>query len=192
MKNAYLIGERLYLRPIEPNDVPLFLQWFNDEDVRQYLGMIFPMNSLREEEWVKKLYESRNDLPFLMVLKEGDRPIGSVGLHRIDWVNRFAIFAIAIGDKGEWNKGYGREAANLMLVLAFEKLNLNKVELQVYEYNVRGIRCYESVGYRLEGRLRARKWRDGRYWDVFQYGILRDEWFAAKNANGDLCQAEVR
>jgi RimJ/RimL family protein N-acetyltransferase len=63
-----------------------------------------------------------------------------------------------------------------MLRYAFEALNLNRVWLEVYEYNQRGLRCYEKLGFRKEGVQRQENYRDGRYWDTILMGLLRSEW----------------
>jgi hypothetical protein len=36
--------------------------------------------------------------------------------------------------------------------------------------------CYEKVGFKHEGRMRAALNRDGRRWDLIYMGILRAEW----------------
>src|SRR5262249_62195912 len=70
----------------------------------------------------------------------------------------------------------------LLVEHAFEILNLNRVWLHVYEFNERGIRTYERVGFQKEGVLRQDHFHDGRYWSTIIMGILREEWQAAKKA----------
>ncbi|MCX7795915.1 MAG: GNAT family N-acetyltransferase [bacterium] len=63
-----------------------------------------------------------------------------------------------------------------MLRYAFEVLNLNRVELTVYDFNKRAIRCYEKTGFTLEGRLRQKIFKNGNYQDVLIMSILKEEW----------------
>ena len=37
MKNPFLIGERVYLRPIEPADAEVMVPWMNDAEVTRTL-----------------------------------------------------------------------------------------------------------------------------------------------------------
>lgn len=130
-----LKGEKIILRPIELSDIDQLLN-INDIDVRQTLLSVFPLNRVREEEWVRSLYSSeRKDVVFGIVPLNQETLIGTTGLHTIDWVNRLAGFGIAITDKRFWNMGFGTEATKLILKYAFEYLNLNRVALSVYEYN---------------------------------------------------------
>ena len=53
-----------------------------------------------------------------------------------------------------------------MVRYAFETMNLNRVSLHVFEFNVRGIRAYEKVGFRQEAIFRQAVFREGRYWNT--------------------------
>ncbi|GAB4308145.1 MAG: hypothetical protein PWQ72_1231 [Pseudothermotoga sp.] len=149
----------------------------NDEEVRANLLSSFPINRLREEEWVKNLYANQRDIVMGIVPFEGKKLVGTTGLHGIDWVNRNAEFGIAITDKNYWNRGFGTEATILMLKYAFEYLNLHRVSLRVYEYNNRAIHVYEKCGFIREGKLRQARYMKGKYYDVLVMSILSGEYF---------------
>ncbi|HID10746.1 MAG TPA: N-acetyltransferase, partial [Candidatus Latescibacteria bacterium] len=55
MENPFLIGERLYLRPLEMEDVSTCLRWINDPEVTRTLAMYRPLNEPREREWFERL-----------------------------------------------------------------------------------------------------------------------------------------
>src|SRR5262249_47639304 len=115
-----------------------------------------------------------------IAVRATDALVGVTGLHQTDLRNRHASFGIVIGEKEAWGRGYGTEATALLVRHAFETLNLNRVWLHVFEDNERGIRAYEKVGFQKEGRLRQDTFREGRYWDTFVMGILREEWQASR------------
>ena len=119
---------------------------------------------------------------FGIALKKDDRLIGNTAFHAVHTKDRNAGFGILIGDKTEWDRGYGTEATALMVEYGFRTLNLNRIWLHVYEYNARGQRAYEKVGFRVEGTLRKHCYREGTYWDVIVMGILREEWDRGRKA----------
>lgn len=178
-----IYGERVRLRAIEREDVPRFLRWFNDPEVRQYLTMYRPLSRAEEERWVESRASRREDIVLAIEVRAGDQwvHIGNVGLHRIDWKNRTATLGIVIGEREFWGKGYGTEAVRTMLRYAFGELGLNRVELETYSFNPRAIRCYEKAGFRREGIRRQALYRNGKFHDVILMGILRDEF---KEMNG--------
>jgi len=176
MNNPFRVGTTLYLRPLERSDASTIAPWFNDPEVGRTIAMYRPVSVDAEHEFLADVYKSEYDLVLGIVPKQSDTLIGVTGLHRIDFKNRHASFGINIGRKDEWGKGYGTEATSLMVQYAFEILNLNRVWLLVYENNARGRRAYEKVGFQQEGVLRQERYHDGRYWNAFLMGILREEW----------------
>ena len=174
-----LEGKILKLRPLEIDDVDHILPYFNDEDVRQYLAVVFPINRMLERNFIESLYRDKENI--VLGMEVSGTLIGAIGLHRIDWVNRSAELGIAIFRKEYWNKGYGTESIKLVQRYAFEYLNLNRIYLKVYEYNERAIHVYENCGFKVEGRLRKAKYSKRKYWDVLIMGILSEEYFKAVN-----------
>jgi RimJ/RimL family protein N-acetyltransferase len=176
MHNPFLIGETIYLRPLEKADAPLGARWLNDPEVNRTLSRYRPMTLPEEEEFIDGPARCETDMVLGVVLRSDDRLIGITGLHKIDWRCRHTCFGILIGEKQEQGKGRGTQTTQLMVRYAFETLNLNRVWLEVYENNPRGRHVYEKVGFRTEGVLRQHMFRDGRYWDTVVMGILRGDW----------------
>jgi RimJ/RimL family protein N-acetyltransferase len=108
---------------------------------------------------------------------DDNRLLGDINLDVINnWGSRDSFVGLGIGDRNDWGKGYGTDAMKIMLRFAFTEINLWRVTLTVFEYNPRGIRSYEKVGFQHEGRLRGALLRDGKRWDMLYMGILRDDW----------------
>ncbi len=181
MKNPFLVGEKIYLRPLERDGAPTLLPWVNDPDVIANLIMYTPKNLQSELEFIERAYKSDTEIILGIALKADDKLIGTTGLHRIDWKNRNCLFGILIGDKTEWGKGYGAETTHLMVSYAFETLGMHRVWLHVYEYNHRGIRAYEKAGFVREGVLRQARYHNGEFYDVIVMGLLRSEWEARRH-----------
>lgn len=176
MDFPFLIGEKVYLRPVEVEDADRFVRWFNDPMVRLTLTSPFPLNRLKEREFLEKLYKDNRDVVLAVVAKEGDVHIGVAGLHGIGLPNRSATFGLAIGEKSYWDKGFGTEATKLMLNYGFENLALHRVTLWVYDFNARGIHLYEKLGFKEEGRKRESVFRGGEWYDEILMGLLDNEW----------------
>ena len=176
MQNPFIVGEKIYLRPIEIEDIDNYVARLNDEEVRLYLSMFTPFNKIREKEWVENLYKDEKNIALGIMVKEDDKLIGNIGMHRISIPNRHAVLGIFIGDKTCWSKGYGTEALNLMLRYGFDQLNLHRVYLTVISFNPRAIRAYEKAGFVREGVYREHIYRNGKYHDLYVMSILENEW----------------
>jgi len=101
--------------------------------------------------------------------------IGNAMYYNIDAIRREAEIGITIGERQFWSRGYGTDATRTILRFAFEEMNLHRVSLTVLDYNTRAQRCYEKCGFRIEGRARSLRYRDGRWCDEILMGILQDE-----------------
>jgi len=64
-------GKRLRLHAIERSDIPTFVRWFNDTEVRQYLQMYMPMSQAEEERWFEAQLEDRNGQIFGIEILDG-------------------------------------------------------------------------------------------------------------------------
>lgn len=178
-KNLRLHGQRIYLRPLTRKDATReYAGWLNDRGTTRY------MESGRKKETVRSLakyierFRIRDDTLFLaIVLKEGDRHIGNVKLEPINWTHRHAVLGIMIGDPAARGKGMGVEAIRILLRHAFGRLKLHRVALGVTGDNLPGIRCYEKVGFKVEGRFRETVLRGCRYVDSLWMAILADEFY---------------
>ena len=174
-----IYGDRIRLRAAEHDDLPRFVAWLNDPEVRQFLLIQWPMSLAQEERWFESMQKEPVSEQVLVIevdTGEGWMPLGNTSFHKIDWVSRSAEIGIFIGEKLYWNQGIGRESVRLMVHYGFNTLNLNRVYLRVFEHNVRGIRSYEHAGFQHEGRLRQAQFIDGQYRDVLLMSVLRSEW----------------
>jgi RimJ/RimL family protein N-acetyltransferase len=176
LQNPFMVGERLYLRPLEPGyDNHLYATWLNNEEIRRYFS-VYPTSDARGKERLENLYKSFGHIIFGVALKDTNTLIGLVGLKDINQLNQTAEFYVIIGDPASWGKGYGTEATKLMIRYGFMELNLNRIQTQDMEENIGGWRADEKAGFKYEGTIREAIFRFGKYHDVRIYSILRREY----------------
>ncbi len=164
MRNPYLVGTKVYLRPLEEADAAECHAWLNDPDVRRTLAVrAVPHTEASSRAWIRAL-DPRRDQVFAIVTREGELYVGNCGLHEIDPVDRHARLGIV-----------STEAVALLCRHAFDGLNLHKVCLSCYATNERGLRLYARAGFTPEGRLREQVFLDQRWVDEIVLGLVRDE-----------------
>ncbi len=175
LQNPFLLGERIYLRPLEPvQDNHLYSTWMNDSETRRYFS-IYPTSDSRGKERLEQLYKDGKHIIFGVALKSDNQLIGLVGLKDINNLNQTGEFYNII-DRRFWGKGYGTECTKLMFQYGFMELNLNRIQSQDMEENIGGQRADEKAGMKYEGTLRQVIFRFGKFHDVRVYSILREEY----------------
>jgi len=167
-------GEKVNLRTVTETDAPRYVKWFRDPEVTRYL-IVRNVTLQQEKKWIRENRKSRTDHVFAIETKDRVH-IGGVGLHGDKGEKTATTFGIFIGEKEYWNQGLGSEATALILAYAFQKKKYHRVTLDVYEFNKRGIRVYEKMGFVHEGIKRKAVKRNGKYYDVIIMGMLRHEY----------------
>lgn len=178
--SPFLAADGVYLRPLEPEDLPLFQSWFADRDVVRYsLGAwLFPTSMLETAEWLEKAIRDKGTLSLGIVVQDTGALIGYAGIAAISAINRSGEYYILIGDKGNWGKGYGTAVTKVIVEYGFASLNLHRIMLTVSAPNEGGLTAYRRAGFTAEGVLRQACYRDGAYHDKVVMSILREEWDA--------------
>ncbi len=191
MYRPYLVGEKVYLRALEREDLSgNMFQWANDPETTYYMYMGTVPNTMEALEREYELMTSSGtgsllQLPcnptnvvFAVVDKETDVHVGNVGFYNISWLYRTAEFRSIIGEKAYWGGGYAPEAYCLALAYAFDRLNLRKVWAGCREDNFAAIMANKRVGFVQEGRQRQQILRNNQAYDVVLFGLFREEFLA--------------
>ncbi len=171
-----IIGKNIMLREYKEEDIEKIQKWVTDRDVTRYLSSHFDFSqSLKKtEEFVENAMDS-DFTGFVIADKKTGEYIGQIDFN-IDRKNRVGTLGIVIGIKKKQNQGIGTEAMELFINFGFNELNLNRIELDVMSYNKKAIRVYEKLGFKKEGCKRKKFYRDGKYHDIYIYGLLKEEW----------------
>jgi RimJ/RimL family protein N-acetyltransferase len=177
-----LIGKKVILGPTREDLNDTYRRWLHDLKVGVYLNASQLYSHDEEDEWFVSNHKAGN-IHFTVYDKGSGTPIGSTGLMSIEQVHRTAEFGIMIGEKEYQNRGYGTEATALTIDYGFNALNLASIFLRVYDFNTRGIRVYERIGFKKIGIRRRAYFVGGKFYDdvfmdiipeEFKGGVIRD------------------
>ena len=128
------------------------------------------------EKLEKQIEEDKNLYHFMIRAKADDRLIGKAVIQWIEWTNGNGWLRLGIGAAEDRRKGYGTQALQMLLRFAFAELNLFRVSAAVPEYNEAAAALLQKFGFTQEVCRRSALERDGRRWDLYVFGLLRDEW----------------
>lgn len=169
-------GYILYLA--QKNDAEEYYQHkFNplDKEVAYLTGCKTEFNYDEVVEFIKKCVESEDRYDFLIISPDV-RIIGESAINEIDWETRSANYRIGIFNSDECGKDIGSWVIKMTRDFAFEKLNLHRLELDVYSFNSRAEKAYLAAGFKRKGVLGDVVWNGKEYADDILMAILEDEW----------------
>jgi len=193
-KTGFLNGERLYLRPVEPDDLSVVMRIRNDPELRALTCGVAPMSRGDAERWLEELRRERGRLWFVVVLRDRDRVIGEAGLLRIFHEWRTSDLSVMLADRSSWGKGLGTEVADLLIAHAFGTLSLHRLAVGVIASNTRAVRFWESLGFQREGIQRDGCFMGGRFQDFIMMSLLSTDVRPTRKGSGriQLGQGRVR
>src|SRR5687767_7120609 len=129
-------GELVRLAAIRREDIPIYTRWFQDYEVQRYVvpDVLVPQSVEREQSWFENASRGDGGFTFGIRTIEDDQLIGNCSLFNISPKNHEATFGIVIGERSFWGRGYGTDATKVMLRFGFAEVNLNRIQLDVYDF----------------------------------------------------------
>ena len=169
-------GDRLYLSPINIEDIDKYIEWMNDKNITDKIHSTHKIiNIENEKEWINNVLLN-GEYVFGILKKDGDILIGNCSIMNLNLIDRTATLGIFIGDQENQHQGYGQETLKLLLNYGFNILNLNNINLGVFDFNENAIKCYKSVGFKEYGRRHECYYLDGKYHDEIFMEVLKKDY----------------
>lgn len=172
-----LKGEFIGLRAVEKEDLILLRDWRNNTNFRRNFREHKELNMFNQEVWFSRTFSNSNDFMFVIIDLQNDEPIGACGLLYTNWINRSSDFSFYIGkDELYIDDKYAYDAAKTLIEYGFKDLNLNKIWMELYEYDLKKLNFFkEKFNFKVDGKLRQNAFSEGKYWDSFIISILKSE-----------------
>lgn len=162
----------IFLRPITLEDTDDIVRWRNSENVKKFFIYQGKFSKEGHLNWMENKVKQGSVIQFMIIEKESDKAVGSVYLRDVDLEYRKAEYGIFIGEEDARGKGYGTQAARLMLEYAFSEIKLHRVYLRAFADNHRAIASYRKVGFLLEGILKDDVYVGGKYRDIAWMAVI--------------------
>lgn len=173
-------------RDFEERDIDFVYRCKNDTELNSMIvGPYHPFTYKEAEDWVHGCMGEHENFKFWAICPNDKEQniIGWTALAKIDRTNQSACtHSIVIGDPA-YNDGFAWiETVLFLFEYAFEKLEMNRV----YGESLMGhpvSNLVENLMYMTrEGVFRQAVYKNGRFYDISYAAILKDEYFAHKNA----------
>lgn len=168
------------LRRADREDLDTVIAWMEDPDF-QYFMYGDPTRSPKQvrEQIVSLLGRTvGHTMPggiYLIIDSKTVGPIGLVSLQNISWRNRSCSIDLYLGNKKVRNSFVAGLTFYRVMEYCFDELNLHRVSAFVYSFNTRSWRLVERSGAVRELTLREHVARGGKLYDMYCYGLLRQE-----------------
>jgi RimJ/RimL family protein N-acetyltransferase len=169
-----LQGTRVFLRPLEEEDLSVLVGWRNLAKTWATFFNKVPLSYARQKHWFETLLRDEQRFMFMICTVSSGEAIGTIGLDRIDFANQCGELGnVLIGEADARGKGLAGEAIDLLVEYCFQRLNLHRLTVFLYKDNEQAMSLYRSRGFEEEGVLREARFDEGRFKHVSVMGLLR-------------------
>ena len=176
-------GARITLRPPRAEDEALRQRHGWHAEIERCYGHATQTGTMSDDEAAAWLADVMPRDTFWVAVVDDDL-VGVAFLHSLSRDDCRAHYAVGLLAPEHLGHGYGTEITALVLRHAFDDLGLHRVDLRVLAFNAAAIRCYEKLGFVIEGRERESCLLDGEWHDDLVMGVLAHEFRARDRAGG--------
>ena len=181
MKNSFISGNKIYLRPASIADAKgNWYKWLNDREITKYLtNQFWPNTKELQIQFVKNNLKSKDRIIFSICLKKNDKHIGQCALSNINWVYRYGDISIIIGEKKYRTGNIALESYNLLLEVAFSRLNL--LNIISGTINPIAIKYHKFLGFKKVGTYKNFYLIDNKNYSQELFVMSKKSWIKKKS-----------
>ncbi len=170
--------------PFKLKYTPDVLSWVKTEaDMVQWAGHTFVW-PLTQRQFREHLKGRRTPLPSLypFALLHRGRVAGYCELSNHRRSANSAMLSRVIIAPRRRARGCAAFMVREVLRFGFANLELNRIDLGVFDFNEAAIQCYKRIGFVHEGTLRQSARVGSSYWNCHLMSVLRGEWTDGRGA----------
>ena len=164
------------LRELRQKDIDGMYEWIHDEKIN--CNFRFATKDRTEiETFIKQSglqREAGTDF-YYAITDESDEYLGTVSLKNVDADAKTAEYAIVLRQCAQ-GKGVACQATDQILSIAFTRLCLKRIYLNVLTENVRACTFYEKYGFQYEGQFQNHLYINGVIHSLCWYAMSADEY----------------
>ena len=173
---------RLEIRLISEKDIEDVRLLHNDFSTLKWLTDTSIVTEAEQIKWFQSLKNNERHRRYVARTIADSKIVGVFRLDDIDFQNKSAQVGLDI-EKIFRQKGYATEIYDQMLKYIFNDLGMNRVSLVTLSNNIPALALYSKLGFKKEGTLRNAIFRNGKFIDLIQYGLLSEEWGPSNDGN---------
>ena len=172
-----IVGKKINLRTLKSSDAQSITECIKYKCVSRYMSNVPYPYKLRDAEVFIDSIKIKDTKKLTIGIEDKNlhQIIGIISLNNINKKNKSGVFGYWLGEK-YWGKGIMTEAVNLIINHAFKNLKLQRIQASVMHPNIASMNVLLKSGFQLEGILRKKVYKDKKWFDIFIFGLLKEDY----------------
>lgn len=169
----------LVLRKVKEEDLQMIMEWRMKPEVTKYMYTDPVLDLEKQKNWFKQI--SIDDSSRYWIIEMDEVSIGLLSISDIDNKNKKCVWAYYIADTSFRGRGIATLLECNIYDYVFDKLNLNKLCCEVFEFNDMVVSIHKKFGTEVEGVLKEHIIKNNEKYNVVVMGIVKDKWERIKS-----------
>lgn len=146
-----IVGERVTLRMLREEDLPLTLSWRNADCNRVWFIHSAPIAWEQHLAWFARYRERDDDFVWVIEPHGEARPVGQVSIYDVDWARRRAECGrLLVGDPAARGKGFAKDAIRACTAHAAAGWGIREICCHILRKNTASRASFAAAGYALD------------------------------------------
>jgi len=169
-----LKGEHIYLRALEPEDLDFIHDIENNQDIWEISNTITPYSKFLIKQYLDQAHKDIFEVKQLrlVICNYNDVALGMIDLFDFDFKNRRAGVGILIKAIEDRQKGYGKEALELLVNYCIRHLDMHQLYCNISEDNEKSLKLFKNYGFEIIGLKKDWNYINGTYKNEYLLQIL--------------------
>jgi len=169
-----LKGEQIYLRALEPEDLDFIHTIENDESIWEISNTTTPYSRFLIKQYLENAHNDIYEVKQLRLVISNyeEEPLGMIDVFDFDFKNRRAGIGILLKDVKNRNKGFGKEALQLLINYCFKHLDLHQLFCNISEENEASIKLFANQGFNRIGLKKDWNFHNGAFKNEYLYQLI--------------------
>lgn len=171
-----LKGADIYLRALEPEDLEFVLEVENDESIWELSNTQTPYSRFLIKQYLENAHKDIFEVKQLRLVISNyeDQPLGLIDIFDFDFKNKRAGLGIVIKNEKDRDKGYGREALQLLINYSFVHLGLHQLYCNISEENKASVKLFTKLGFNKIGLKQDWNLVNGVYKNEYLFQLINN------------------
>jgi len=172
-----LEGTAIKLRALEPEDLDFLYRIENDSNLWEYSTTQTPYSKFVLKQYLKDalrdIYEAKQLR--LVITTSENSTLGMIDLFDFDPKNKRVGVGILIASQEDRQKGYAKEALQLLSSYAFNHLHVHQIYANIGEKNIKSIALFEKIGFSKVGTKKDWNFYKGKFHNELLYQLVNNQ-----------------
>lgn len=164
----------IVLRPMKLEDQEMVMKWRTLPQITRYMNTNSITDIEKQKEWFKR--QEQLDSSYQWIIEWNGKPVGVTSITEVDMGKGTCTRGTYVAEQADRSFGIITDIYANQHDFIFEKLNLKKIEIEVFQENRFVVKLNKMCGFHEVEILENHVEKNGKKYNIVRLELTREEW----------------